>query len=270
MTRPGAEIVIDVVQDDPRLSVNWPPVAKPEDLPDLLFRAIHFVSTGQYGSTKASFGDFSLQGPEVETLRPLAPNLVRMVIDPKSKKYYGIARNAPVEVDLDRRTTKALDMGTDVPKLSHDVDITVDSKRNQLLVASGDPRGHLYACDLATGVWTVLADDPGVASLAYHRKHDCLYGVRTDGPGGRAGKPFLRKFTPSGEFLTDIPLSDVVVPASLHGSPTNGTQVLAVDEFVVIVAAPLGHHSSEWRGLIDTYIYLVEPKSGKVWITHKH
>jgi hypothetical protein len=266
----GSPFIVDQVQDDPRLSRSYPKLTPLADLPDLRFQALHLAGDVQRGlGTRASLGDFTLAGQQMQTLKPLPGEVRRLAFDPANNKYYGLALHDVCEVDLAKQTTKEMDVGLDVPKLSWPADLTYDTKRARLLVVTGGGGGYLYAHDTATGAWSVLAEKLGVGSLVYHPKQDCLYGIAVhhDEDGG---KPVLRQFNHQGALVKETPLGDHVVPGTLHGGPgTNGTQLVAVNDFLVILAAPQGLGASEHAAPSRKYIYLIDLKAGKTWVTSK-
>jgi hypothetical protein len=266
--RHDAPLVIDRVQDDPRLSIDYPKTTPLAELPDLIFPAVHMVGTGRHPfGVKSSYGDFTLGGPQVETLRPLPGNVSRLTFDPVNKKYYGISGHDVVEVDLVRHSVAKMDPGLDVPRISWPSDVAFDTRRGRLLLVTFGGGGYLYIYDVASKAWSVPAEKLGVAALAYHPKHDCLYGAGFGHPGG--GKAVLRQFNPEGALSKDLPLGDPLLPGSLRGGPgPSGTQVMGIDEYVVIIDGPQGLRSED-AGSAKTHIYLVEPKTGKIWITYK-
>ncbi len=264
-------IVIDSVQDDPRLLRNYPQPTPLAQLPEMLFPALHYtVDPVRRHSAEAAYGDFTLGGPRAETLKPLPKNVQRLAYDHVNKRYYGIAGHDAVEVDLNVGKTTKMDVGFDVPRLSWPADITFDSNRSRLLLVTSGGGGYLYSYDIATKSWSVLAEKIGTATLVYHAKHDCLYGIAVhyseDG-----GKPALREFNNHGALVKETPLGEPIVPGSIGSGPgTSGTQLIAIDDYVVVIASPHGIHFSEGRGAARTYIYLIDPRKGQVQLTWKH
>jgi hypothetical protein len=264
-------IVVDSVQDDPRLLRNFPQPTPLAELPQMLFPAVHYQGdpTRPF-SFEAARGDFTLDGPQMETLQPLPKNVQRLAYDHINKNYYGIAGHDAVQVDLKAAKTTKMDVGFDVPRLSWPADITFDSKRSRLLLVTSGGGGYLYSYDIGTKSWSALAEKIGVANLVYHSKHDCLYGIAVH-HSEDGGKPALRQFNNHGALINETPLGAPVMPRSFSPGPgPNGTQLIAVDEHVVAIASPHGLRSSEGRGTQRTYIYLIEPKKGQVWLTWKH
>jgi len=268
--RHEAPLVIDGVQDDARLLRSYPKPTPLTELPDILFRGVHLKGDARSPfSTEASYGDFTLSGPQVDTLKPLPRNVQRLAYDYVNKKYYGIAGHDAVEIDLVAMKTTKMDVGFDVPRLSWPADLTFDAKRTRLLLITSGGGGYLYSYDIATKGWSVLAEKTGVATLVYHPKHDCLYGLAVH-HSEDGGKPALRQFNNQGALLNETMLGDSVVPGCMSPGPgPSGTRLIAVDEYLVAIASPHGLRSSEERGPNRTYVYLIDPKKGKVWLTAK-
>jgi hypothetical protein len=122
---------------------------------------------------------------------------------------------------------------------------------------------------VATKTWSVLAEKLQVSSLAYYPKFDCLYGVAT--PLG--GPPTLRQFEAGGNLIREYALAgEAIVPGSLGGRGPFGssTQVVPVDEHVVIFAMPDLLRSSEIEAPPKAYMYLFHPKTGQTRVTWKN
>jgi len=264
-------ILVDSVSSDPRLLRGYPKITPLAELPDLRFRAVHMALTDKRpANEETSYGDFTLGGPQAETLKPLPKGVQRLAFDEVNKRYYGISRHDAVEVDLANLKVNKMDVGFNVPRLSWPADVTFDGKRSRLLLVSSGGGGYLYSYDVKTGAWSVLAEKLGVASIVYHPKHDCLYGM-TVRFSEDTGKPALRQFNSNGALVQETTLGDPIVPGSLSTGPgTNGTQLVAVDDYVVAIAAPQGLRSSSDRAVMKTFIYLIEPRTAKVWVTWKH
>jgi hypothetical protein len=257
-------IVISKVQDDPRLSADYPKPTPLAELPDLLFRAVHEVSDRRGIESINSVGDFTLAGVEADSLKPLPAGVRRVAFDPKSKKCYGITAHDVVEVDLAAAKATKLDMGIDVPRMSWPRDITFDSKRERLVVAAN----HLYAMDMADGAWSALDLPRESAALVYHPNHDTYY-ARAFKHGEDGDPPFLRELNGQGAVLSETKLGVPIVPGMLGGAhPFSSSRMVAVDDYVVLMGSP-GGFGSETKLPPVEYMFLLEPKTGKIWLTHK-
>jgi len=266
--------VIDAVQDDPKLLRSYPKPTPLKELPDLKFAGVYIAAAagrGGFGDWKASYGDFTLGGPNVETLRPLPKEVKRVAYDPANRKLYGVTRGDPVEIDLEGLKAVKMDEGLDVPQIGNIQDVTFDTKRGRLLVATGGGDAYLYAYDVATKTWKVIAEKLGVSSLAYYPKFDCLYGVGASLVPN--APPTLRQFEADGSLIRDHALGDAIVQGSLGRGPVgigSSTQVVPVNEHVVILTMPDGIRSSEDDAPPKSYMYLFHPKTGQTWLTWKN
>src|SRR5690606_32464098 len=127
---------------------------KAAELPELKFAAVHSTVVNRH-ELNSSIGEFTLQGPIVETLKPLPPGVRHVVQDPDTKKLYGLTMHDFVEVDLGRRKAEKIEVGMDVPRLSWPSGLALDTKRKRVLIAS---RSHLYAFKPRSGEWLALTE----------------------------------------------------------------------------------------------------------------
>ena len=266
--RHEAPIVIDKVQDDPRLSSKYPQPTPLAELPDVGFRALHMVGGAPpFRQVSVSVGDFTLSGPKLDTLKALPRGVTSFAYDPTAKKHYGIAGHNVVEVDLATNTTTKMDLGFDVPRLSWPAAVTFDVKRGRLLLTAH--RGMLYAYDVAASKWSVLSDEGrSFPAIAYLSKTDSLYALHSphDENGSR---PVLCQLNANGAIIKETQLGEPIVRGSISDRPgSSGLQLVPADDHLVIIA-PAFSHSSEGTLIGASYMYLVEPKTGKVWLTWK-
>jgi len=271
VSRDGSPQVIDGVQDDARLSANYPrPIRSlsqlPADAAKLTFQAHYYVPDAEHRHhLHTSFGSFTLRGPKTGRHAPLPKDVKRMAYDPVGQKHYGISGHGVVEIDLEKQTATEMDLGLDVPRMSWPCEITFDTKRRRLLLGSSGGGGYIYAYSPESGKWSVLCKRPGALdAFAYCESEDCLYGVLVQ--HGEDGNVYaLCKVNPLGAVVRKTPLGAPIPPGSLDTGPgVCATQVVPVGNYVVILAAPGD------RGQPDGwYTYLVDRKTGKIWLTSK-
>ena len=260
-----APIVINRVQDDPRLSADYPKPAAKEELPELIFWAMQMVPGDRGFEMEASYGDFTLAGPIAETLKPLPRGILQVAFNPVTKKHYASTMHEVGELDLATKAFTKIDMGIDVPKLSWPAGLTVDTKRRRLLVTS---RGYFYSCDLATGEWSAVAENREHNLLVCHPKHDAVYSLSYEF-GDENRMPVLKEMNSEGAVLKRTKLGDPILPGIAVGPAQIGPQLIAVDQFLVMIVPPPGRHGSEVELPKLTYIYLIDPKAEKVWLAWK-
>ena len=145
----GVPLVVDQVQDDERFSPDWPKPVPAAKLPKLTFKANHYVSGARAFDMKASYGEFTLAGPEAKSLEPLPKQVTRVAYDPAGKKYYGIIDHKIAVVDLEKKTAENIDIRLDVPQMNWPADLTIDTKRNRLIVSTST----VATCTPTTSRW---------------------------------------------------------------------------------------------------------------------
>jgi hypothetical protein len=256
-------LVVDAVQNDERLSADYPQPVPAATLPKLTFMAHHFVSGRHHFETSWSFGEYTLAGPVVNSLRPLPDRVAKIAYDPIGKKYYGIADHGLALVDMDKKTVTKIDMGLDVPKMSWPAAITFDTKRERVLVTTST-HGYLFAYCPKTQKWEVLADKLNAPALTYHPKDDALYGVRGNGDGE------LFQLNEKGAMINSIKLDGPILPGMLNLGPgVTGVQLAPADDKLVLLVAPVGPRPSEGYKARWSYVYMVDQKTGKAQLTWK-
>jgi hypothetical protein len=263
---PETPIFVNDTQDDPRLLRNYPQPIPAAQVAKVEFKALRFAADPLRPFAQADWGDFTLSGSDDASFKPLPAGVKRLTFDPQGKRHYGIAGNDFVEVDPLQLTTKKLDPGPDLPRISRPADVTFDTRRKRLLVAGE----YLYAFEPATGLWSVLAERPEAAAIAYHASLDRLFAIsfRYAGDGHL---PCLCEFNAHGALLKQSDLTGPLVPGSLGErigfDQTPAQLVSAGDHLVLLISAQAG------RGEVPVapvaYCYLVDPATAKVRLTWK-
>ena len=268
----AAPFVIDRVQNDPQLAVDYPQPTPVERLPaearSVTFSAHHYTTGRHHHDLLCSFGQYTVRGPVPQSLRPLPDRTTRITYDPVGKVHYGISGHGVVEVNLTTNEIEPLDPGPDVPRLSWPCEITYDTKRNRLILGSSGGGGYLYAYSPFEGHWSVISKRPGALdAFTYSSANDCLYGVLFEYTD-EGHVPSLAKVNSHGAIVGRIPLDPPIHPGSLATGPgVCTTQVAMAGKYVAILAAPGG--LSDRDGPDAPLIYLVDPEKGKVWLTGK-
>lgn len=262
----GVSFVVNRVQNDPRFTRDFPEVAPAADLPKLRFAANLYTPGGDRFQTHTAFGEFTPLGPDRKTMRPLPDRAVRAALDPKTGKYYGVTESghAVGELDLGKRTTRKLEPGPGVPRLSWVGDVTFDTKRQRLLVSTCGGGGHLYACDPATNTWAVLSSKPGIIAMTYHPGTDAIYGLNAGGFGKRE-KPSLVRFNENGAAVESKPLAGDFVPGTMPNRPgVSGAHLVAAGDSLALILMPRGYREEGARlPAPRSYLYVVDPSTAK-------
>jgi hypothetical protein len=270
---PERPFVVDRVQTDPRLDSDFPKPEAAANLPKLDFQALHFVAGRFRGDAQATYGRFTLTGgPDLNSLRPLPRRINRLTADPATRKSYALSHHEVVEIDLNTNGVTKMDMGLDVPQLSWPCGIAFDTKRNRLVVASMGGVGYLYTFTPATGKWAAIADlnNVDLAALAYHVKDDALYGLSAGRDrNGEVSVPTLHRYNENGAKVSVTPLTGTVFPGLVSEHPSAApAQLVAAGDHLILVATT---EPDAGRGGIkpESFIYLVEPKTGRARLAWK-
>lgn len=248
----GDPFVIDKVEDDPRLSTDYPKAIPLADLPKLSFKAHHFLPDSRFPHfliRQASYGTFTLAGAKIDDLKPLPSRVNRVTFDPVGKRYYGVRGHEIVEMDLDLKKAAKMDLGLDVPELSWPSGITFDTKRGRVILASFGGEGFLYSYHPKMGKWSTISslNNIDLLCLAYNDRDDCLYGLQIS----HDEKVVLTRFNTDGAVLKNISwlasdMRDGMAP-DLRGPAMD---LIAVDGRIVLLA--------------PDHLYLVDKETGKL------
>jgi hypothetical protein len=270
--------LVDHVQSDPRLRSDYPQPVPAAEVPKVEFRALDFTTVlpprgiPRFATShQASYRDFTLTGPAGADAQRLPPDVISLTLNPATKKMYGLTSRAVVEVDLANNGWVPLDPGPDLPPITRPAGIAFDTKRNRLLVMDR----YLYAYDLNAGTWsaTELKDFVRPTALAYHPREDAVFALgQSWPPGDDSGALVLYRYDDKGALIEKIrlsePLSSAVVRPGLLGAGggTGGpVQMIASGDFLVVLATDRVRSGLQQK--LETYIFLVEPKTGKARLT---
>jgi hypothetical protein len=259
-------IVVEDVSNDERLSTDWPKPIPAAKVPKVTFQALHLVPGREPHDVTRSFGEFTLTGPKADTLKPLPDHVGRVVYDPTGKQYFGIFRHHTLgAIDMDKKKATTIDTGLDVPEISWPSGITFDTKRDRVLLTTFGGGGYLYSYTPKTAKWEVLAEKPA-HWIAYDAKNDALYGLKGDLRGEGAE---LQQLNAKGAVVDSAKLDGEFAPGVLAiGGGGNGIQLIAADGKLILLFSPVGLGRGEGPAAKWSYMYLIDPKTGKadlVW-----
>lgn len=223
------------------------------------FNGLH-VSGGQgpfRSGAKASWGPFTGNGPLINKHVKLPRLYGHFVVDEKAKKWYAI--HGPVVVELDKETGKPTPLPKlpfELPKFSHPCGLTLDKKRNRLLICTLGGKGHLYSFDLAGQKWSLVGsmnDDDAVA-LAWSSFEDCLYAVARN--SRRGNRPLLLRMSTGGVVTREVPLGPEI--PSLRYMPK--CQLIPHQETMILLAPG---ESGSGASRFPTHSYLINSLTGE-------
>lgn len=270
-SKPDVPFLIDKVQDNSQLLVDYPqptPLDKlPRDAREIAFFAHHYVADQRGHAVTSSFGQYTVAGPVVQSLKPLPKGVSRLAYDPVTKMHYGISGHGVVQIDMKTNVVKQLKLGLGVPKLSWPCEITYDTKRKRVILGSSGGGGYLYAYSTEKEQWSVISKRPGAFdAFVYSPADDFIYGVLFE-YSEEGNIASLAKVNANGAIVSKIPLGPPIQPGSLNTGPgVCTTQVAVAGKYIAILASPGGLGRNN---LDAASIYLVDPDKKQVWLTSK-
>ncbi len=238
---------------------------KKDDASELRFHGAFFPGQVQRGQSNGSWGEFSLSGPDLNTLRPMPNGIVRMAFDAEKKQFYGLNHHDVFQVDLVKQAVTELEIGTDAPKLSWPSGITFDSKRRRLLVLGS---GLIYQCDVdKQHKWSVLCDTRlgwgFCRGLVYEPQSDSLFLLSQS--NGRMDYT-LTRLDSEGNAVKTKSLAGPEFAGAFGRSPAdNNSQLIAVEGKLVLLTYPSNHGETETPARSRLYLY--DPKTDRLQIT---
>ena len=263
--------MIDSIQNNPELSVNYPeptPIAElPRELRNATFLAHHYPTERHPFVSAPSFGQHTVCGPVEKSLQPLPPRVRRMAQDTDNNLYYGISGHGVVKFDLKSQDVTPIELGLNVPSLSWPGEITYDTKRKRVILGSSGGGGYLYAYSTENQQWSVISKRPGdLDAFVYSATDDFIYGILFE--HSEQGKvASLAKVNAEGSVVNRFTLGPPIHPASLNAGPgVCTTQIAIAGKYIAILVSPDGLGRDH---LDAASIYFVDPVTQQVWLTSK-
>jgi hypothetical protein len=281
----GTPVVVDQVQADQQLRSDYPRPEPADGLPKLEFRALAPAATRAAGSNAATYAKFNLTGGPAADSRIELPTIGgqpsqrinALAVDPATNKGYALAGlRDVVEIDMDTKTTTPLPPIPNGPRNTPATPrgIAFDTKRDRVLVTTGI---QLFTYSPKMGKWEELQpSQPGrrfgfglAVVLTYQPATDSLY-LLTEA-AGRSGSPALHRLNADGTTLSVTPLSGPFLAGVLRGLPLfSQVQLAAADKALVLVANVASTDLIQRKRETETFIYLIDPETGKARLTWKH
>ena len=260
--QPKGTIQVTEVRNDPKLDPDFPQVDPQDKFPETSFPAVHFVP-GRYGhEMAAAVGEYTLRGPQLDTLKTVKGQYAHFAFDPDAKQWYGMNRGV-FALDLKQQTAMELPLDMDVPEFSGTSSLTFDSKRKRVIVAS---RRLLYAYSVEDRKWSVLAslNSLDLSNVCYSPHHDAYYSLMLDYDGNSHTIPTLLRLNASGAVISRDRLVGPFVDG-MFGNPHfgGGVQLLPLGEQLVLISSTGGDDSDDGsRSDPASFIFHVDPKLG--------
>jgi len=258
-----APFVIDAVQSDERLRCDYPQPTPLSELPNLSFR-MTFYQGGVPGNGRLFVQNYTLRGPQ--NGGKLLPDM-RVVPDSAQRYYYGsdgpTGLRQATRVDSQTAQAEAVVFTSIREDLGWEMGTAFDSMRQRILLVTLGGEGFLYALAANQSEWTRLAsmNNLDVDCLEYHAPGDALYAVRIS--HADYGAPSVYEFSPEGALRREIRLP--VLPFDIAPA-RHRSELVSVGEYLVLLLGPEYLFSSEPH---ESRIYLIDPRTGQVWLTYR-
>ena len=255
-----APFVIDAVQNDPRLSTDYPQPVPPSQVPSLNF-SLAFRGWGT-GSNAVRHQSYTLQGPATGSRLQLE---TRVWADQNGRYYYGLGSSGLWKVDSQTGVSQDLAVPPGLPELSVPVGAAFDSLRQRALLVSLGGEGFLYAYAPTPDQWSLVASmaNRDLDNLMHHAAQDALYGVGVI--YGDEVRPALHRFSAEGVYQSQFQL-----PHQPFGYGSYGMQseLVSLGNYIVwLLESPQGVAGSGYNR--ESRIYLIDPQSQQVWLTYR-
>jgi hypothetical protein len=247
-------MLIDAVQDDPRLHSSYPVPTPLSELPNIRFSISFHAGIGIYSRA------YTLAGPNDGGRLLLGDD--RAVADNRGK-YYAIGDSGLMQIDPATGAVRAIPSDPNLPEMSIITGIAYDSLRDRVLLVTLGGEGFLYAYSPSEERWSVLSSmrNVDIASLVYHAAGDALYGIGVRYPD--YGNMTLYRLNADGTRAGEIELA--LYP---WGVDMSSAELVSEGEHLVLLVRP-SYVSDPFRTQGDSRMYLIDPRNGQWWLTYR-
>jgi hypothetical protein len=255
---PAAPFIIDTVQNDPRLSVEYPQPVPLSELPDLQFE----VAT--YHPGFITLHDYTLGGPVDGG--SVIPEGLRVSADAAALVYYG-GDDGLIAFDTQNGTTQEITLPEDVRQEGWQMGTAFDVNRNHALVVTLAGEGFLYSFSPVSQQWGVVSsmDNRDFDCLEYHPADDSFYGVTLSHEDSQYAK-VVGVSAADGTFRKEIALP--VFPFDIEPGG-HRSELVSVGDYLVLLLEPQNRSYQHSGGLLESRIYLIDPRTSEVWLTYR-
>jgi hypothetical protein len=257
---PATPFIIDAVQNDPALSVDYPQPVPLSELPDLHFQ----VAT--YDPAHINFRDYTLGGPVDGGA--LIWSGIRVSADAAARFYYG-GDNGLIAFDSQTGTTQSIPLPEDVEREGWQMGTAFDPQRNRALLVTLAGEGFLYSFTPATQQWGVVSsmDNRDVDCLEYHPADDLVYAVTLSHEDSEYYTARVVGLgAADGTFRKEIKLP--VFPFDIEPGG-HRSELVSVGDYLVLLLEPQNWTYPHAGGLLEARMYLIDPRTGEVWLTYR-
>ena len=249
-----AGFVIDSVQDDPRLSSDYPQPVPLSQLPDIEFDVATFEG-------RLTIRRYGLDGPEDGG--PLLGSGAIVNADASGRFYYG-GDNGLVEINSETGAVREIPMLAEIEREGWQMGTAFDRKRNLALLVTLAGEGFLYGYSPAENQWPLRTSmaNRDFDCIVYHDADDSLYAVTTSHEDSVHAK--IVQLTAEGTFLKEIPIP--ILPFNI-GPSGHRAELVSAGKYLVLLLAP--GRMSYPDALPESRIYLIDPSTSEVWLTFR-
>jgi hypothetical protein len=267
---PKKPFIVDTVQNDERLSSDFPKLPPAAQIPKVKFEATRIVFGKDRIRESRGFGEFTQSGPTADGFVQLPKGVSAVTYDTNAKQYYGLKDHSLHTVDLKLGTSAKIPppVGFNWPTA-----LTYDAKRERILITSR--RGLFEYLTKNGGAWKQLSAEGlgSFAALAWHSKSDTLFafGVPHDPKNSERLIPTLCELKADGTVAKKTSLGSPLFPGILgaHGMFGNAELIDLGAELVLLVHNESRDPSTGNRGKPEAFLYVIDPKTGKVQLAWK-
>jgi hypothetical protein len=258
---PDGVFTIASVQDDPRLRSDFPQPVPDAELPDPALLAQKFTVNFQ-GEGGVVTREYTLRGPTNSS--SLFPRGFRVIADETGHVFYGAEQHTFVKIDTVAGTEEYPPYELVAPE-GWPMGTAFDSKRGRVVVINLSGEGALYGSVAPHTEWSFLAsaDNRDIDSIEYHAADDSYYAVSTS--YGDSALARIYHLSAAGTYLGEIRLP--TLPYGI-GFGTYRSEIVSFGDYLVVLLGPQGFIFSGETP--DQRIYLVDPRSGKSWLTFRN
>jgi hypothetical protein len=256
---PLTPFVIDAVQNDSLLSADYPQPVPLSQLPELHFQ----VAT--YNSGSVTLHDYTLGGPVGGGL--LIPSGLRVSADSGARYYYG-GDEGLIAFDSQTGTTQLIPLPEDVQREGWQMGTGFDLQRNRGLVVTLAGEGFLHSFTPATQQWGVVSsmNNRDFDCLEYHAADDSVYGVTLSHEDSNYAT-VVGLGADDGSFRREITLP--IFPFDIEPGG-HRSELVSVGDYLVLLLQPQNRLYPHSGGLLESRIYLIDPRTGEVWLTYRN
>lgn len=259
-----APIVVDRVRHDDRLDSGFPRLTPAGQLPKLSFQATRLMP-GDFRD--GLLGTFTNAGPEKKTLKALPDKILQVAYDPGAKVYYGITGHELHTVEPEGLSNKIEPPAGIKPNWLRC--LTYDSKLQRVIVSG---RNSMYEYAPKAGKWTVLIPNNkgSFAGLAWQANTNTLYAIGDERGGDERSLPYLYELNVGGAVVERTPLTGPVFPGLISIRGLDRAELIDLGgDLAALIYRENRDSDSERPGKPETFLYVIDPKTGKTKLAWK-